>query len=212
MNLYPLLPLRDIVVFPGMVVPLFVGREKSVAALEAAMAGRQGHFPARPARSRLRRSRSATIFMTSAWSRRCCSCSSCPTAPCACWSKGSSARSLTNLRERRRFRRRPGRTARTANRRRQRSRGDDALGGRTVRRICQAQQEAARTSRRCSSARSRMPAGWPMRSPRNLSVKVSDKQALLAEPDPLKRLEMVYSLHGGRTRRAAGREARSAAA
>ena len=34
----PLLPLRDIVVFPGMVVPLFVGRDKSVAALEAAMA------------------------------------------------------------------------------------------------------------------------------------------------------------------------------
>ncbi|MFM5917250.1 MAG: LON peptidase substrate-binding domain-containing protein, partial [Novosphingobium sp.] len=39
MKLYPLLPLRDIVVFPGMVVPLFVGRDKSVAALEAAMAG-----------------------------------------------------------------------------------------------------------------------------------------------------------------------------
>ncbi|MFV0644247.1 MAG: endopeptidase La [Sphingomonadaceae bacterium] len=39
MTLYPLLPLRDIVVFPGMVVPLFVGREKSVAALEAAMEG-----------------------------------------------------------------------------------------------------------------------------------------------------------------------------
>ncbi len=37
MKLLPLLPLRDIVVFPGMVVPLFVGREKSVAALEAAM-------------------------------------------------------------------------------------------------------------------------------------------------------------------------------
>ncbi|APE29044.1 endopeptidase La [Aurantiacibacter gangjinensis] len=34
---YPLLPLRDIVVFPGMTVPLFVGRDKSVAALEAAM-------------------------------------------------------------------------------------------------------------------------------------------------------------------------------
>jgi len=35
----PLLPLRDMVVFPGMVVPLFVGRERSIAALEAAMAG-----------------------------------------------------------------------------------------------------------------------------------------------------------------------------
>ncbi len=34
---FPLLPLRDIVVFPGMVVPLFVGRDKSVAALESAM-------------------------------------------------------------------------------------------------------------------------------------------------------------------------------
>ena len=31
---YPLLPLRDIVVFPHMIVPLFVGRDKSVAALK----------------------------------------------------------------------------------------------------------------------------------------------------------------------------------
>ena len=34
---YPVLPLRDIVVFPHMIVPLFVGREKSVAALEDVM-------------------------------------------------------------------------------------------------------------------------------------------------------------------------------
>ncbi len=44
MHHFPLLPLRDIVVFPGMVVPLFVGREKSVAALEAAMAGEKDIF------------------------------------------------------------------------------------------------------------------------------------------------------------------------
>ncbi len=40
----PVLPLRDIVVFPHMIVPLFVGRDKSVAALEAAMAGSKEIF------------------------------------------------------------------------------------------------------------------------------------------------------------------------
>src|SRR5688572_12686548 len=34
---YPVLPLRDIVVFPYMIVPLFVGREKSINALEEVM-------------------------------------------------------------------------------------------------------------------------------------------------------------------------------
>src|SRR5471030_997175 len=38
---YPVLPLRDIVVFPHMIVPLFVGREKSVRALEQVMLGEE---------------------------------------------------------------------------------------------------------------------------------------------------------------------------
>ena len=37
-QLFPVLPLRDIIVFPFMVVPLFVGREKSIKALEDVMA------------------------------------------------------------------------------------------------------------------------------------------------------------------------------
>ena len=41
---YPLMPLRDIVLFPGMVAPLVVGRKKSIAALEAAMADRSPVF------------------------------------------------------------------------------------------------------------------------------------------------------------------------
>ncbi|MDY7093242.1 MAG: LON peptidase substrate-binding domain-containing protein, partial [Acidobacteriota bacterium] len=36
-NIFPVLPLRDIVVFPHMVVPLFVGRAKSINALEHVM-------------------------------------------------------------------------------------------------------------------------------------------------------------------------------
>ncbi len=40
-GLYPVLPLRDVVVYPYMVIPLFVGREKSVRAIEASMANNQ---------------------------------------------------------------------------------------------------------------------------------------------------------------------------
>ncbi|MXO74431.1 endopeptidase La [Altererythrobacter aerius] len=43
-QIFPLLPLRDIVVFPGQVVSIFVGREKSVAALESAMGGDKDVF------------------------------------------------------------------------------------------------------------------------------------------------------------------------
>ena len=39
----PVLPLRDVVVYPHMVIPLFVGRDKSIVALDKAMACRQAH-------------------------------------------------------------------------------------------------------------------------------------------------------------------------
>ena len=48
----PLLPLRDIIVFPHMVVPLFVGREKSIAALEEAMSRSEERRVGKECRSR----------------------------------------------------------------------------------------------------------------------------------------------------------------
>ena len=44
-DIYPVLPLRDIVVFPHMIVPLFVGREKSIRALEEVMREDQTDSP-----------------------------------------------------------------------------------------------------------------------------------------------------------------------
>ena len=41
---YPLLALRDVVIFPNVVVPLFVGREKSIRALEYAMSHQKEIF------------------------------------------------------------------------------------------------------------------------------------------------------------------------
>ncbi len=43
-NTFPVLPLRDVVVYPHMVIPLFVGREKSIKALDTAMAGNKQIF------------------------------------------------------------------------------------------------------------------------------------------------------------------------
>jgi ATP-dependent Lon protease len=76
----PLLPLRDVVVFPHMVIPLFVGRPKSIKALEAAMEqGRQIMLVAQKAAGK--DEPKPTTCSRSAASAASCRCSSCPTAP-----------------------------------------------------------------------------------------------------------------------------------
>ena len=72
--LYPVLPLRDIVVFPHMIVPLFVGREKSVRALEEVMKDDKQILLVDAEERRAGRSRRPTTSIASAPSARSCSC------------------------------------------------------------------------------------------------------------------------------------------
>ncbi len=71
--LYPVLPLRDIVVFPHMIVPLFVGREKSVRALEDVMKDDKQSFSS-PRRTPRRMIQLPPTSTASAPSAPCCSC------------------------------------------------------------------------------------------------------------------------------------------
>ena len=66
----PLLPLRDIIVFPHMVVPLFVGRQKSIRALEEAMNKQKFILLAAQKRSEDQRSRPRTTSTASERSAR----------------------------------------------------------------------------------------------------------------------------------------------
>jgi len=63
---YPLLPLRDIVIFPNMVAPLFVGREKSIKALEYAMGQNKTIFLATQRKAKTDTPSEKDIFRTGA--------------------------------------------------------------------------------------------------------------------------------------------------
>jgi ATP-dependent Lon protease len=67
-RIVPLLPLRDIIVFPHMVSQLFVGRERSINALDAAMARDKDIFlrPRRTPRPTSRRRRTSSRWAPSA--------------------------------------------------------------------------------------------------------------------------------------------------
>src|SRR3990172_9311298 len=63
-NILPLIPLRDIVVFPHMVVPLFVGREKSIRGLENALLQEKGIVLAAQKKSKTNDPAPADIYET----------------------------------------------------------------------------------------------------------------------------------------------------
>ncbi|RKF21188.1 endopeptidase La [Altericroceibacterium spongiae] len=195
MNLYPLLPLRDIVVFPGMVVPLFVGREKSVAALEAAMEGDKD------------------IFLLAQLDPGCDD-----PQRADLYDMGVVAQVLQLLKL-------PDGTVRVLVEGKQRARLDTMReeGGLVVGQVEVQEEETAAGNEVAAMMRSALDqfaeyAKLNKKLPdeledelagiddagklsdtiaANLSSKVSDKQALLTEPDPLKRLEMVFSFMEG---------------
>ena len=70
---YAVLPLRDIVVFPHMIVPLFVGREKSIRALEEVVKADRHILLATQMNATRRRSGDRRDLRRSARSPPCCS-------------------------------------------------------------------------------------------------------------------------------------------
>ena len=70
------LPLRDIVVFPHMIVPLFVGRDKSVRALESVMKEAKQILLV----AQKNAAQDDPRFIKSEPFQRFCNCSNCPTA------------------------------------------------------------------------------------------------------------------------------------
>ena len=78
-NLFPVLPLRDMVVFPHMVVPLFVGRDKSVRALEDVMKDDKQILLATQKNAAQDEPMHRPTSIRWARSARSCNCSSCRT-------------------------------------------------------------------------------------------------------------------------------------
>ena len=86
-DVLPLLPIRDIVIYPYMMLPLFVGRDVSIRAVEEALVPRSFDFSGFAEEFRRRKSQLRRTFIESAPSRRSCACSNWPTAGSKSWSR-----------------------------------------------------------------------------------------------------------------------------
>ena len=162
---YPVLPLRDIVVFPHMIVPLFVGREKSIKALEEVMrsdtfillATQKNASDDDPATDFDLRDRHAGERAATAEAAR---------RHREGAGRGRHAREGAQVHRPQRILRSRRHRARRRHGRARGSRGDGALGRQRVRKLREAEQEGVAGSGRRRSSRSRITPSSPTRSPR----------------------------------------------
>ncbi len=192
---YPVLPLRDIVVFPHMIVPLFVGRDKSVAALEAAMADDKEIFlvaqldPAEDDPGR------EDLYDTGV-SAEVLQLLKLPDGTVRVLVAGKERGSLVTMQEGGAFL-----TAEVA------PIDDDAVEGTEIQALMRSvvdQFENYAKLNRKLPAETAVQLGELDDASRladavaaNIAVKVSDKQSLLVETNPMKRLEMVFAFMEG---------------
>ncbi|MEH3105212.1 MAG: endopeptidase La [Sphingomonas phyllosphaerae] len=192
---FPVLPLRDIVVFPHMIVPLFVGRDKSVAALEAAMAADKEIFlvaqldPAEddPARDDLySMGVTATVLQLLKL----------PDGTVRVLVEGKARATLETLEESGEYL-----TATVAPVADADAEGPEAAA--LMRSVVDQFENYAKLNRKLpaelAAQLAEIDAAGRLSDTvaGNIQVKVAEKQALLMEADPLKRLEMAYALMEG---------------
>ena len=165
LDVYPVLPLRDIVVFPHMIVPLFVGREKSIRALEEVMKSDKPILLATQKNAADDDPAPDAIFSAGTLAS-VLQLLKLPDGTVKVLVEGSVARGGDALHSGRRLL--PGRGPGDRRRadRKDRGRGAVALGGLRVRKLREAQQEDFARGGRARSIRSTTTASSPTPSPR----------------------------------------------
>ncbi len=192
---YPVLPLRDIVVFPHMIVPLFVGRDKSVAALESAMAADKNIFlvsqldPAEDDPDREALYDLGVIAQVLQLLKL-------PDGTVRVLVEGKQRATLTSLSNE------PGHLTAEV----ELIDGDEPEGAEVealMRSVVEQFENYAKLNRKLPAETGMQlsqidePSRLADAVAANISIKVSDKQALLAEQDPVRRLEMAYAFMEG---------------
>ena len=164
-RVYPVLPLRDIVVFPHMIVPLFVGREKSIRALEEVMKADKPILLATQMNAADDDPATDAIFKTGTLAS-VLQLLKLPDGTVKVLVEGASRAKVQRYHPHRRFLRGRRRGDRRRSARQGRGRGAGALRRRRVRRLCEAQQEDFARGRRARSPRSTITPSSPTPSPR----------------------------------------------